>query len=299
MRGRLIRATSVALGTVLVVLSFHRGSAAATSSHLPVPPGYSRTDLLFSDTFDGNQLDPGHWVPFIASRASAGLPWNSNGQGGSGLSSPDSYSNQEYDVPSQVQVHGGLVIHAVRQPTEGLLGSQTRLFSWRSGIISTYQHFEFTGGYVQVEAKVPAAPGIWPAIWLLPGPSAQSMDGYEIDLFEGGYRPPTGTADQSYAWYLHTPSAVVGTAMDAETNLSRDYHLFGLRWDPGRSLTWYLDGHVMAKVTSRQASIPDQPMELVLDLGVAAPATSRFHTLPDRATPPSANLDVRAVQVYG
>jgi beta-glucanase (GH16 family) len=290
----------VTVAAVLAVLgsALPANSVTAGTVGLPVPPGFSASTLQFEDRFSGVHLDPRRWVPFIASRASEGRPWNADGQGGSGLSSPGSFSNQEYDLPSQIHVHGALVIEANRQPTSGAFGDGTRVYGWRSGVVSSYGRYEFTGGYVQVEAKVPERPGLWPAIWLLPGPDAHSDDGYEIDLFEGGYKVDHAVPAQSYAWHLHTPDAVVGGVTATGTNLSDAYHLYGLRWVPGRSLTWYLDGRQVGRIDRSEAHIPDQPMELIIDLGVAAPSTSSFHSVPDRSTPSSASLAVRAVRVY-
>ena len=58
------------------------------------------------------------------------------------------------------------------------------------------------------------------------------------------------------------------------TDLGAAYHVYGLKWVPGQSLTWYVDGTQIGQVTSAQAPIPDDPMELIVALDVASPSTS-------------------------
>ena len=204
----------------------------------------------------------------------------------------------EYDLPSQIAVRGGLRITAVHKATPGMLGTTAITYPWRSGAVSTYGKFQFDGGYLQVEAKVPTAPGMWPGLFLLPGAAmAGAPDAYEIDLLEGGYRGK-GTPAENVAWHLHTPQGVVGGVTDVGANLSGAVHTYGLAWLPGRSITWYFDGRVVGKVTSAQVPIPNEPMELIMDLQVAGPATGSFHSLPDSSTPQGATMVVKGVQVY-
>lgn len=266
------------------------------TAQVPPPPGAGR--LEFADRFGGSRLDRSKWNTYITSAAASGRPWNANGHGGSGPATNQAVVDLEYDLPSQIEVRGGLRIKAVHQATPGMLGTAAITYPWRSGAVSTYGKFQFDGGYLQVEAKVPTAPGMWPGLFLLPGAAmAGAPDTYEIDLLEGGYlgkAPP----EQNVAWHLHTPQGVVGGVTDVDTNLSGGVHTYGLAWVPGKSLTWYFDGRAVGKVTSAEAPVPSEPMELILDLQVAGPATRSFHSLPDARTPSAATMLVKGVQVY-
>lgn len=272
--------------------------APRTPFPLRPPSGYLGSQLQFQDTFAGTQLDPSKWVSYIASRGSDGIPWNSNGSGGSSLENPGLVVNKDYDLPSQVHVRDGLDLSANRQPTSGVLGSAARVYPWRGGVVSTYQKFDTTGGYVQVEAKVPAGSGLWPGLWMLPGPGTTHADHFEIDIFEGGFTARHVPAGRTYAWHLHTPRSTIGGVVDSATDLSAGYHVYAARWVPGRSVTWYLDGRVVGQVTSATAPIPTQPMELILDLGVATPSAGSYHSVPNGSTPRTAQLSISEVQVY-
>ena len=82
------------------------------------------------------------------------------------------------------------------------------------------------------------------------------------------------------------------------TDLGAAYHVYGLRWIPGPSLSWQVDGTQIGQVTSAQAPIPADPMELILALDVASPSTSGWHTPEDGTTPSPSVMRVAEVQVY-
>ena len=56
-----------------------------------------------------------------------------------------------------------------------------RWFSYRSGMVTTAGHFEFTYGQVEFRALAPLGRGLWPALWLLPADRTWPP---EIDVME-------------------------------------------------------------------------------------------------------------------
>lgn len=270
----------------------------AASSALGAPANYSASQLVLNDSFSGNSLSPSTWNSFITSKAANGSPWNNNGAGGSSPANPGNDLNAEYDLPGQVFVNNGLDLRAHEQATPGMLGSSGSTYSWASGAVSSYGKFQFTGGYLQVRAKMPAGNGMWPSLWMLPGPGGAGGDNFEVDLFEGGYPGNGVSPNDNFAWHLHGPSGTVGGTANVGVDLTAGYHVYGLEWIPGQKITWFLDGRQIAQVTSAQATIPTEPMELILNLQVANSATSGWHTVPDSSTPTAADMLVSNVQVY-
>lgn len=166
-------------------------------------------------------------------------------------------------------------------------------------MVSTYGKFQFDGGYVQIKAKVPVGDGLWPGFWMLPGRGAKHGDDFELDIFEGDYTGNQVNPIDNYAWNLHTPSgAQFGGLTSTGVDLGAGYHIYGIDWVPGQSITWYLDGKPVGMLTSAQAPIPNEPMELILDLDVASPTTAGWHTVYDSTTPSPAVVNVAEVQVY-
>jgi beta-glucanase (GH16 family) len=295
-RWRTLAAVIAAVVAVLVALTL---TASGVPRSLTAPPGYSAGDLKFNYSATGAAVNPIDWDSFLTSAGAQGEAWNTNGKGGS---SPASYPNYdaEYDLAGQVSESNGVIdIRATKTPTEGMIGYSSHVYPFASGVLSSYGKFEFTGGYVQIEAKMPRGAGLWPGLWMLPGPG-NSTDNYEIDIFEGGADnggPGSSPADM-YSWHLHTPDGTFGAYTNSHIDLTANFNTYGLNWVPGRSITWYLDGKVIGEVTSAQATIPDEPMELIMNLQVANANAASFHSVYNSTTPTTSDLLISAVQVY-
>jgi hypothetical protein len=273
-------------GTPATTTSTARPSATITvpPSTMAGPPGYGR--LIFDDSFAGTGLDRSKWNTYIAcSGTGYGAAWNGNGSGGSG-GSPGGFSAAYYE-PSQLRVDDGLRLTAVR-------GSSQPRYQWTSAVVSTWGHFEFTGGYVQIRARMTDGDGMWPALWMLDNGAR-----HEIDIFEGNFTGNGVDPDANDAWTLHTPSgAQFGGLTNMGTDLGAGYHVYGLKWIPGRSITWYVDGTQIGRVTSAEAPIPDDPMELLINLDVASSRTAGWHSPQNRTSPSPSVMRIAQVQVY-
>jgi beta-glucanase (GH16 family) len=262
---------------------------------LSAPAGYALSDLVFQEDFSGTTLDS-YWHNYITSNAASGYPWNSNSSGGSGMGNQ---FNAEYDMPSQVTVsNGSLNLTAIKQPVNGVAQGSPYTFPVTSGGASSYGNFEFNGGYLQISMKAPSGDGAWPALWLMPGKGAAgSGDNFEIDMQEGGMYGP-GPANQNFAFHLHTSSGTFGGVVDTGVDLTAGYHTYAIDWQPGKSITWYLDGKQIGQVTSAQTTIPNEPMELMMTNQVGNSASSGWHTALDSSTPSSMQMQVDSIQLY-
>lgn len=94
---------------------------------------------------------------------------------------------------------GNLIITTIKEEYCGA--------KYTSASINTKGKFEFTGGRVEVRAKLPEGRGVWPAIWTL-GANIDRvswpMSG-EIDIMEyWGHDPKTVCANVHTADYNHT-----------------------------------------------------------------------------------------------
>ena len=207
----------VVVGMALVI-----GILALEPSAVPLLGSSSRPRLLFSDNFDGTALDRARWNTYITSRQANGHPWTDPKPEplGNGIQKGCSYSAQ-YFLPRQVSVDNGLKLTASRTSTSGWCNqtSSVSTYPWRSGVVSSYNHFQFNGGYLSVTMKAAHGDGMWPGLWMLPGPGGNHGDDFEIDLQEGGFAPPNPARD-TYAWDLHQGSttrvAPSGPGVDLE-----------------------------------------------------------------------------------
>ena len=163
---------------------------------------------------------------------------------------------KEWYVPSQVNVSGGdLNLVATQEPTQGLSTSGApKTFTCRSGMVTSKPAFNFTYGLVQITAKLPYGPGLWPALWL-----AATNDQWppELDIMEHWYSEPQMKV------YDHTVGKkYLGGPVPTPANLSAGFHTYSLLWTQDR-VTWYLDG---VQVYTTTSYVPQQAMYFIANV---------------------------------
>lgn len=269
------------------------------SVNLAAPSGFNASDLVFNDSFLGSSLNTNSWNTFFTDNITGGAPWSGNGSGGSAVGGGN---DADYAMPSQISVNNGLTITAVRQS----ITADGTTYPVTSGALSTYGKMEFTGGYIQISMKQPSGDGAWPALWLVPGKGAglSGVDNFELDIQEGGVIDGSANPNNVFSYNLHAYSGsysndtMHGGEVDTGVNLSAGFNTYGMNWIPGKSITFYFNGKQIGQITSAQAQIPDEPMELIMNLGVADTAASAWHTILDSSTPYSMAMQVADVQIY-
>jgi beta-glucanase (GH16 family) len=268
-------------------------------SQLLVPQRYSAKELIFSEDFTGETLDK-YWNRYMTSASTEGGAWDSNGLGGSGVGG---IYDADYDEPYEVYVDDGLTLNAVQQNVLGADYENGAVvaanYPIAAGVVDTYGKMEFDGGYLQISMKEPGGDGSWPGLWLLPGASAGSVgNNFEIDIQEGGFDDGTANPNDVLAYHLHTSVGTFGGVVDTGIDLTASFNTYAINWIPGKSITWYLNGAEVAEITSAQAPIPDESMELIMNNQVATAAASSWRTSLDSSTPESMPMEVGGVQLY-
>jgi len=131
--------------------------------------------------------------------------------------------------------------------------------NYLSGILTSYESFHFTHGYIEARAKFPAGQGLWPAFWLLNAYYVE--DSPEIDIVEFlGHE-----TDKTYHTYhyfdvendwakISTPSFEV-----ANPTATSQYHTYGVLWEAGQ-IIWYVDGVERHRVKAADYDISKQSM---------------------------------------
>jgi len=224
--------------------------------------------LVFDANFNGSSLNTAVWGTCY--------PW----------ASPDGCTNfgnsqeEEWYLPSQDQVYGG-VLHLVaeEQATEGTTKSGSpKTYAYRSGMVTTYPSFSFTYGYVQVVAKLPGGNGTWPALWLLPTNESWPP---EIDMMENWGNPYDMYS--TYHWLSASGPQQSMTKVNSSSNLAQSWNTYAVDWEPS-SITWYLNGKVVASYTGSQIS--NMPMYFLANLAIYGSA------------PSSSSFDIKSVSIY-
>lgn len=102
-------------------------------------------------------------------------------------------------------------------------------------------------GYFEVRAKFPDADGLWSAFWLqssnMRKPSAEGVDGTEIDVFESAFRKnETSRMGHALLWNGYGNfGKSSGYITNLEQNLYEGYHTYALKWTP-EYYVFYIDG---------------------------------------------------------
>ena len=267
------------------------------STNLPAPAGFSASNLVFQDNFSGSSLNSAYWNNYMSSGSSS--IWDSNGNGGSGVGAQ---YDSEYFMPSQDSVNNGLTLTAIQQSVTGadyVNGAVSpATFPVTSGVVDTNGKVQLDGGYIQISMKAPSGDGAWPGLWLLPANGSNDTSPTEIDIQEGGFTSGSANPNDTFAYHLHTSVGTFGGVVDTGIDLTASFNTYAINWIPGQSITWYLNGKQIAEITSAQAPIPNEPMELIMDQQVGNSAASSWRTSLDSSTPQSMAMQVADVQIY-
>ncbi|GAA2487788.1 hypothetical protein GCM10010276_27860 [Streptomyces longisporus] len=213
-------------------------SAPSTTVAAPLGiPGTWRN--VFSDEFDGTNLD--------------GSKWNPNWLGCSGCVTPPVNSSEEAAYsPSQVSVSGGyLHLKAIQQSTT--VNGKTHPYV--SGLVESNGKAQFTYGAFEARIYTPASGtqiANWPAFWT----DGQNWptDG-EMDVMEG--------LSGSACYHFHSPAGGPGGCAPGSYT---GWHTYGAEWKPG-AVTYYYDGKQVGQITS---GITSAPMYLILNNAVSS-----------------------------
>lgn len=175
-------------------------------------------------------------------------------------------------------IGGVLRIKAEERPTESL--------PYTSGLISSFNSFKFTYGYVEARVKIPSGKGMWPAFWLL---DASPTGIGEIDVME-----IIGSEPNVVNMSLHFPDAAGNSQSQTETykgpDYSKDFHNFAVDWRPD-VIIWYVDGIERCRITQ---NIPQNPMYVIANLAVGG----KWPGAPDGSTKFPAYYDIDYIRVY-
>jgi len=149
-------------------------------------------------------------------------------------------------------------------------------------------------GYFEARMLAPAAPGTWPAFWMLPSSNlTRSLPSVaEIDAVELYGHQPTGACHSTHQHDGGTDDA--GRAdcgrRWSTTREAADWHVYGVSITPV-GVSFYLDGRVVA--TAAQVKGGDEPMFFLVDLALGGGWPVDLHRVSGRA-----DLYVDYVRVY-
>lgn len=173
-------------------------------------------DLVWSDEFDGTELDSTKWVYEV----------NGNGGGNNEL--------QYYTSDNVVVEDGFLKIIAEKEDYNGK--------EYTSSRITTQYKGEFKYGIFEARIKMPPGRGTWAAFWMMPVNSVYGgwPNSGEIDIVElVGYDPTKVHATIHTERFNHKDNTQRGGTKTTTTATS-EFHVYKVEWLPDR-LNFYVD----------------------------------------------------------
>lgn len=278
--------------------------------HLAAEPAGNDWKLVWSDEFDGKEIDRAKW-DFDLGNGFFNYDANTwiSGWGNGELQ----YYTRE---PENAFVKDGVLhIRAVKESYQGSGYTSARLKTRkRDGsplFNQKYGKFEF-------RAKLPTGKGVWPALWMLS--QADKYGGWaasgEIDIMEARGQEPTkvlGTLHFGSRWPANTHISKEYVFPDGGT--IADFHVYTLEWEPGE-IRWSVDGKLYStqsfwwsssKADGAKGAKPtketdlnawpapfDQPFYLIMNVAVGG----QFLGNPDKTTVFPAEMVVDYVRVY-
>ena len=192
-------------------------------------------ELVWSDEFDGTQLDLSSWEAQTGTGTAYGLPV---GWGNNELQYYTNFSN------NLTVSDGTLKINAIEQSLGGR--------PYTSARIRTMGMRDFLYGRIEGRMKLPSTSGVWPAFWMLPtdSPYGGWASSGEIDIMESVNTASSvhGTIHYGSNWPNNQSR---GGSFSDGTDFSDDFHVFALEWEPDQ-LSWSIDGNVYSTLNSNQ-----------------------------------------------
>ncbi|MFK7860628.1 MAG: family 16 glycosylhydrolase [Granulosicoccus sp.] len=250
-----------------------------TDIQSPPSVDLSEYELVFSDEFQGNELDGTKW-------------------GTSALGSDTIIFNQlQYYVDTQSDdetlaspfTFDGehMTINATTTPDSQRADANGQ--AYLSGLLTTRDTFDFTYGYIEARVNVEQGRGLWPSLWMLGAESDDLLP--EVYVFEyDGAKPDSVFHNYNF---LGTDGNLRSNGQEEiqVSGFSEGFHTLGLRWSP-EELLFYVDGQPTYLITGE--SVPGDDMYLILNLAIGGV----WLGAPDATTPDPATLEVDYVRVY-
>ncbi len=241
-------------------------------------------NLVWSEEFDGTQLDPDEWFAETGDGSNYGLVgWGNN--------------ELQWYLPANAEVANGLLTITARK--EAKSG-----YAYTSARINTRDRFAFRYGRIEARIRLPGGQGLWPAFWLLPQDNAYGTwaASGEIDIMEAtnlggvGGNEVNGTIHFGGAWPANQAS---GQSYSVATSATANFHLYAVEWD-ATEIRWYVDGILYSSKdawTSSGGPYPapfNQPFYILLNVAVGG----NWPGPPDMTTSFPVKMEVDYVRVY-
>jgi hypothetical protein len=207
--------------------------------------------LLFRDEFSGTSLNLSTWRPNWFGASDTQI-----------TEAPDVTHSDSCTDPALARVSGGALRLSIEP--RSCAGHE-----YAGSLVSSNPagggHFQFTYGYIEFRAILPAADRAWSSLWV----NGQTWpDDGEIDVLESGL--PSASAQK---WHYHDSTVGVAGGRVEVPGASTGWHTYAAAWEPGQ-VRWYYDGDLVATVATGPIGSPHYVVMNMADWGRSSKPTA-------------------------
>ena len=248
-------------------------------------------NLVWSDEFDGTELDLSKWEPQIGDGCNYGIcQWGNN-------------ELQFYKAENAVVSEGTLKI-LIKQ-------EKNRRYNYTSARLRTKGLADFTYGRFEARMKLLHGQGLWPAFWMLSSnePRGGWPQSGEIDIMEFLGQDPKKVFGTVHYGDPYPNNKYQGKDffLYGDETFADDFHVFAVEWEPGE-IRWYVDDVLYSTKTA--ADIEADGAVWPFDPDASNPEPNLMHLLlnvavggnlpgsPDATTPFPNQVEIDWVRVY-
>ena len=213
------------------------------------PPADGKWKMTFQDEFDGMQVDTNKWSTY----------------------GENYWDKVSHFTKETTFVSGGLA-HLRFEKKRGHHNDDPKRpeSDYATGFLESFGKFTQRYGYFEARMKLPTAPGLWPAFWMMPdrggtGPQWQRSDtksgGMEFDIMEHLTRWGANRFNIAMHWDGYGKEhKSIGSTCVYFTPDKDGFVTSGLLWEPGL-LVFYCQGREIGRwADERVASVPEDIM---------------------------------------
>lgn len=257
-------------------------------------------ELVFSDEFDGSEINPQRWSTQLRWDGEFNGSWYEyrviNGEKQfyvNVLTEDGEHRDKLLSHYNPFSFDGSrIAIRAVANPflenrqatipTEHGRGKSYGRFEpllkrqpFLSGALSTHGKFSQKFGYFEARIRIPSHPGTFPAFWLYHQRERwEDTRRSEIDIMENlGH--DTRYVYNSFHYFDNVSVFYPGDLnflkpepngqISIGENFSDDYHVYAVDWRPG-TITWYIDGEPVSQIN--HPNVDNEELYLILNLAI-------------------------------
>ncbi len=250
-----------------------------------IPQGYQ---LQWQDDF--NLFNSENWSKGLSYDQDPSISMIWNKQTGGAYLLNDKYAGYILDKNTYTD-DGQLFLANKKEPIVGI--DPNRNFDYSTGWINSLRKRYFNGTsksvYLEIKAKFPSGPKVWPAIWLI---AERRSWPPEIDVWEyfGTFFNANWGTDQMYMRYIYghwSDTQDHSVALDNFQNnydAANSWHIYGFQWTAS-TMTWSIDGEQVHQKTKgidiAEGDWANEDMALVINNGLMSAADEGITTFPN------------------